>query len=254
MPSDLGELPLTGERTAPGIWHENYWFRRHEAAYAFATGLVRGRVLEIGCGEGYGAARLAETASALLAIDYDALTIRHAARTYRRTQFARANLAALPVRDATIDLVVSLQVIEHVWLPGQFLGECHRVLAPGGRLLLSTPNRLTFSPDRDAPTNLFHTHEFTAAELVDLLRGSGYTVETLLGLHAAARLRALDAHYGGSFAQAQLAAPPEQWDGQLRRDVAGVSVADFEISGSDPDAALDLIVLAGPVTAGAAHR
>jgi hypothetical protein len=43
-----GTLPLTGERTVPGIWHENYWFRRHEAAYAFASGLVHGRVLEVG--------------------------------------------------------------------------------------------------------------------------------------------------------------------------------------------------------------
>ena len=32
-------LALTGERTAPGVWHENYWFRRHEAAYAALPGL-----------------------------------------------------------------------------------------------------------------------------------------------------------------------------------------------------------------------
>jgi hypothetical protein len=32
MSDDLGTLPLTGERTVPGVWHENYWFRRHEAA------------------------------------------------------------------------------------------------------------------------------------------------------------------------------------------------------------------------------
>src|SRR4051812_178134 len=72
------ELPLTGERTVPGIPAENYWFRRHEAAYEFALSHVRGRVLEVGCGEGYGTAVLATAADAVLGIDYDQLTIAHA--------------------------------------------------------------------------------------------------------------------------------------------------------------------------------
>ena len=50
-------LPVTGERTVPGLPHENYWFRRHEAAYvALAPRCADARVLEAGCGEGYGAA------------------------------------------------------------------------------------------------------------------------------------------------------------------------------------------------------
>ncbi len=53
-------LTLTGERTLPGIWQENYWLRLHEAAYdVFAPMCAGARVLEAGCGEGYGAARLA---------------------------------------------------------------------------------------------------------------------------------------------------------------------------------------------------
>jgi hypothetical protein len=52
-------LALNGERTLPGIWHENYWLRRHQAAYdVFAPMCAGARVLEAGCGEGYGAARL----------------------------------------------------------------------------------------------------------------------------------------------------------------------------------------------------
>jgi hypothetical protein len=52
-------LALTGERTLPGIWHENYWLRRHQAAYdVFAPMCAGARVLEAGCGDGYGAARL----------------------------------------------------------------------------------------------------------------------------------------------------------------------------------------------------
>jgi hypothetical protein len=109
--------------------------------------------------------------------------------------------------------------------------------------LLTTPNRLTFSPGRDTPTNPFHTHEFTAAELAGLLRAGGFDAD-LLGLHAGSRLRELDAAHGGSFTDAQLADPPERWSPELARDVVGVTVADFVVSAGDPDTALDLLVVA----------
>jgi ubiquinone/menaquinone biosynthesis C-methylase UbiE len=127
-------LPLTGERTVPGIWHENYWFRRHEAAYEFLLRYVRGRtVLEIGSGEGYGAALLAAAARRVIGLDYDAATARHAASQYPSVRFLRANLAALPVRSAALDAVVSLQVIEHVWDHRQFLHECVRACSSSPR-------------------------------------------------------------------------------------------------------------------------
>ncbi len=79
------------------------------------------------------------------------------------------NLAALPLPDASVDVVVNFQVIEHLWDQPQFVAECLRVLRPGGLLLMSTPNRITFSPGRDTPVNPFHTRELNAAELTELL-------------------------------------------------------------------------------------
>ncbi len=241
-------LPLTGERTVPGIARENYWFRRHEAAYMWPA--VRGaRVLEVGCGEGYGTALLARDATSVLGVDYDALTIAHAARTYPQASFARANLAALPVRSATIDVLATLQVIEHVWHHHEFLAQCHRVLRPGGTLLVTTPNRLTFSPGLDVPVNPFHTKEFTATELVALLRACGFVPTFVGGLHSGPRLGELDAAHGGSFVDAQLAAPPDEWPAQLRADVASVRTADFEVyadADRRADDSLDLVVLATP--------
>lgn len=228
----------------PGVPEENYWFRRHEVAYAFAGTLARGRVLDAGCGEGYGASLLSRCADAVVGLDYDQATIAHAAAAYRDSFFVRGNVAALPVAAATIDTVVCLQVIEHLWDDGRFLADCRRVLRPGGRLLLSTPNRLTFAPGQEHSANLFHSHEFVAAELTAAARSGGFVVESLLGVHPAARLRALDARYGGSFPAAQLAAPPAEWPMGLRDDVAAVSVADFQITARDVDAALDLIVVA----------
>ena len=240
-------MPLTGERTVPGIAAENYWFRRHEAAYVFAQPYVAGQVvLEVGCGEGYGTALLAASARRVLGVDYDALTVAHAAASYPQASFVRANLAALPVPSASVDVLATLQVIEHVWNHAEFVRECLRALRPGGLLIVTTPNRLTFSPGLDTPVNPFHTHEFTGAELSELLSRSGFAVEAVLGLHAAPRLRGLDTQHGG-FVAAQLAAPPDRWSERLRDDVAAVAARDFVVLAADVhsvDESLDLVVLA----------
>lgn len=247
MPVNMGVLPLTGERTVPGIPEENYWLRRHEAAYEFALPYVAGRtVLEVGCGEGYGTALLASSAARVLGLDYDALTVAHAAASYPQALFVRASLAALPVPSASIDVLATLQVIEHVWNHPEFVGECARALRPGGLLLITTPNRLTFSPGLDAPVNPFHTREFSAAELTDLLTRCGFVIDTVFGLHAGARLRELDTDHRG-FVTAQLAAPPGRWSQRLRDDVAAVGAAHFAILAADVhcvDESLDLVVLA----------
>lgn len=240
----------------PGIASENYWFRRHQAAYLRLRELVEGpRLLEVGAGEGYGSALLAERVPAVLALDYDASAIGHLARHYPGLAAIRGNLAVLPVADDSIDTIVSLQVIEHVWDHPQFLAECVRVLRPGGLLVLSTPNRLTFSPGSssgDRPVNPFHTHEFTAAELYRLVAGSGLTVRAVQGLFAGPRLGALDRRYAGQggLAGAQLAAPPPDWTAELAADVASVGWRDFAISQDSQDdlaaldPSLDLVLLA----------
>jgi SAM-dependent methyltransferase len=235
---------LTGERTVPGIPHENYWFRRHEAAYLFLAPFMAARsVLEVGCGEGYGTDLLSGSAKRVVGIDYDALTVAHADETYPAAAFLRANLAALPVRSRSVDAVLSLQVIEHVWDHGGYLAECRRVLGPNGLLALTTPNRLTFSPGLDAPVNPFHTKEFTARELTDLVEACGFVVEFMLGLHAGPRLAGFDRSYG-SFVDAQLAGPPAQWPARLLDDVVSVRSSDFPVHDRDVDASLDLVVLA----------
>lgn len=238
------ELVLTGERTLPGIPAENYWFRRHETAYVALLPWVRGAVvLEAGAGEGYGAAMLAGSARQVLAVDYDEAATRHAGAHYPGVDVLRGNLAGLPVRDSAVDAVVNLQVIEHLWDQPGFVAECARALRPAGTFVVTTPNRLTFSPGRDTPLNPFHTRELTAAELTELL-DPHFRVMRMYGVHHGRRLRRLDRRFGGSLIDAQLATPPESWSRGLRRAVAGVRARDFAITEENVDASLDLFAVA----------
>nr|WP_068279368.1 class I SAM-dependent methyltransferase [Aldersonia kunmingensis] len=245
--TDVASLPLTGERTVPGIAEENYWFRRHEVVYRALLSHCAGRdVLEAGAGEGYGADMIADVANKVIGLDYDISAVEHIRARYPRVEMLHGNLAELPLPDEAVDVVVNFQVIEHLWDQLQFLQECRRVLRPGGQLLISTPNRITFSPGRDTPLNPFHTRELNAAEMTELLEAAGLTVATMTGVHHGTSLRALDAKHGGSFIDAQIerALAGEPWPADLTADVAAIGIEDFELREDDIDASLDLVAIA----------
>lgn len=240
-------LPLTGERTVPGIVRENYWFRRHEVVYHWIIQEhdLSGTVVEAGCGEGYGADLLRRQGAQVVALDYDEQVVSHVRRSYPQVQPVQANLVDLPLRSTTVDSVVSLQVIEHLWDLGAFWSECRRVLKPGGRLIVSTPNRLTFSPGvarGQKPTNPFHVEEFDADQLVTLLTEAGFTDVRVLGLRHAERLRTGP---GGDIVRQQIdASLTDSWPQHLLERIAQVSCADFDIGAVESDTDLDLIVVA----------
>ncbi|MDX8055939.1 class I SAM-dependent methyltransferase [Lentzea sp. BCCO 10_0798] len=237
-------LPLTGERTVPGIAEENYWFRRHEAAYLHLIGhCADAVVLEAGCGEGYGAQLIRTVARRVIALDYDELTSRHVAQAYPQLDVLRGNLATLPLRDGSVDVVANLQVIEHLWDQEGFLAECRRVLRPGGKLIVTTPNRLTFSPGQDTPLNPFHTRELAPSELDEMLRDAGFRVDELTGLRHGRRL---DTLLNGQIidAQVEVALSGAPWPAELKEAVESVTVRDFDITPDDMDGCLDLVAVA----------
>jgi len=243
-PEDAARDPLllTGERTLPGIPEENYWFQRHVVAYQMAAAMVAGReVLDAGVGEGYGAAMLASTAASVVGVDIEADVIDHAATAYPSVRFQTADLVSLPFPDGSFDAVVSFQVIEHLQRPREFVSECARVLRPGGRLILSTPNRLTFSPT--GVRNPFHTVEFAAAELRAVLTAS-FVVERMAGTFHGRKIRLLEGVLRGSVPERLIRQPVPEWPAWLRRFVAAVRPSDFRIADRQVDRSLDLIAIA----------
>ena len=246
-------LPLTGERTVPGLAEENYWFRRHEVVYERLADRCVGRdVLEAGAGEGYGADLIAGVARRVIGLDYDETAVAHVKACYPRVDMRHANLVDLPLPDAAVDVVVNFQVIEHLWDQARFVAECARVLRPGGVLLMSTPNRITFSPGLDTPLNPFHTRELNAVELTELLTDAGFRIDGVCGVFHGARLKRLDAKHGGSIIDAQItrAVASAPWPSDLLADVESVGTADFDLvdtrspDGPHIDDSLDLVAIA----------
>jgi SAM-dependent methyltransferase len=167
---------LTGERLDASNQLYAADLARHRVAYRFAEArLGTGRVLDLGCGTGYGSAELAAHPARVIGMD----RIAPAAEARRSAaRFVRGELRGLPFASTSFDVVVSFQVIEHLLDPTDYLREVTRVLRPSGALLLTTPNLL--QSERENP---YHVHEYEAAELeTALLRCFGHV--ELLGISA----------------------------------------------------------------------
>lgn len=158
---------FTGERLIPGQVDVDL-LNEHLARYMFAVRLAGGkRVLDAGCGAGYGAAELARVGGSVVGADVAFEAVAFAREQYQRPnlRFEQASCTALPHPDACFDLVVAFEVIEHLSEWREFLQEARRLLAPGGQFVVSTPNRLYYTESRgDQGANPFHVHEFDFAE------------------------------------------------------------------------------------------
>jgi 2-polyprenyl-3-methyl-5-hydroxy-6-metoxy-1,4-benzoquinol methylase len=190
QPGGVPPLSLTGERTLPDIPEENYWFRRHLAAYEWIAARERGtRVLDMACGEGYGPDLLAETGLSVIGIDGDPEAHEHARLRYRRSNL-RFERSPVERFNASADAVVCLQTIEHLRDPHAALDHFRTLVGPAGRVYISTPNVLTLAPEGAARSdNPWHLREYRSREFAGLCAETFASVE-IYGLFHARRLRA----------------------------------------------------------------
>jgi len=176
-------VEFTGERVIPGQVNDDLW-SEHVARYAFASRFAEGkRVLDAGCGAGYGAAELAQSALQVTGLDIAPDAVEYARSTYPipNLLFLVSSCTATPVRLNSFELVVAFEVIEHLEDYRAFLNECARVVTPQGLFIVSSPNKSYYAESRaKTGPNPFHEHEFEAEEFVSELSRVFSNVRLLL--------------------------------------------------------------------------
>jgi len=158
----------TAERSSHLDPSENVIYQRHLIAYKEAAKIISGTVLEIGSGEGYGIMELAPKAEHYIAVDKYNTQISEELKKENNITFIQANIPPLiAIEDNSIDFVVTFQVIEHIKDDKQFLREIYRVLKPGGKMILTTPNILM-----SLSRNPWHFREYNPDEMRGVIESS----------------------------------------------------------------------------------
>ncbi|RSL33014.1 methyltransferase domain-containing protein [Salibacterium salarium] len=167
-------LEDTGERIIPKeMKPENGMLLEHLARYTFATPYVKGRVLDIATGTGYGAQLVAKMKkkdiTEMMGVDIDPTTIQYAKQHYHHPllTFQTGDILNpdLVNEIGIFDTILSFETIEHVPDDKAFFENIMKLLRPGGILLLSTP----FGQGRGKPSRSpFHYHQLTEEEFREL--------------------------------------------------------------------------------------
>ena len=156
----------TTEIASDKIASDNPIHQRLLKAYYLAKEYVQGDLLEIGCGEGRGIGLLQQQCKSYTAIDKIQSVVESLTEKYPNVAFIQDNIPPLnKIESNSYDYVISFQVIEHIRNDKLFLEEIHRVLRPGGKALLTTPNI-----KKTLTRNPWHIREYTADQLTALAK------------------------------------------------------------------------------------
>lgn len=159
----------TGERLETHVYNDNTINHLHR--YALAMNLIIGKdVLDIASGEGYGSYLISYKAHHVYGVDIDYDIIKDASKKYKRNnlEFILGSTSNVPLKDNSVDVVISFETIEHHDEHELMMLEIKRVLRPQGVLLISSPDKYFYSDLRNYK-NKFHIKELYKNEFVDLI-------------------------------------------------------------------------------------
>lgn len=162
-------LKFTGERYVPGT-HGSIELE-HLHRYFIAREFSRDKfVLDIASGEGYGSAILADVAATVVGVDISLEAVMHSREVYKKEnlRFLEGSCSKIPLPDASVDVVVSFETIEHHDEHQKMMLEIKRVLRADGILIISSPDKQNYSIEPNL-SNPHHVKELYCQEFKSLL-------------------------------------------------------------------------------------
>ena len=169
-------MEATEVRKLAQLEDEHWWYRerRHLLAKAIAD-LAPGRALDVGAAGGGNTRVLRDHGWKAIALEYGEDGAEVAAG--RGLATLRADATSLPVADASLDLVVAFDLLEHLVDDDAAVSEVHRVLRPEGTYLIAVPADPRLWSDHDEAVD--HVRRYTRTGLVDLLERGRFRVESV---------------------------------------------------------------------------
>ena len=184
----------TTEIASEVIASDNPIHQRLLKAYYLSLPYISGDVLEIGCGEGRGVQLIAPKAATFTGLDKIQSVIDNLKQKFPDGDFRQAIIPPFAgLEDNSFDCIVSFQVIEHIKKDQMFLEEIFRVLKPGGKALITTPN-IKMSLSR----NPWHIREYTAEQL-EKLAGQVFPKVRMMGITGNEKVLTYHEHYEMGF-------------------------------------------------------
>lgn len=163
MISNSIKMLKTAERVYGMEKSDNYLFQRQSFAYKKAADIIKGEVLELGTGEGYGISMLSSHVDKLITLDKFKPSLKE--RSFDNVEYRHSRFPPFrDIPDNSMDYVVSLLTIEHMRNDNFFVKEIKRVLKKNGKAIITTPNK-----KMTLIRNPWHYREYTRDELYELL-------------------------------------------------------------------------------------
>ena len=230
-------------------------FCRHLTVYEHCVSLVKGkRVLDLGCSDGYGSFLLSRKAKKVVGMDIDHQAINLAVQKYQSRNLSFLVADALKIsRMRKFDLVISLQLIEHISDTDSYLNQIKKILKKGGKAIFSTPNKQMRLAKGEKPWNPFHVREYDLLEFQRVL-AEHFSKVTILGLQATPEIYKIEKkrlYLRRMIAKIDVFRlyqhfPREIADwllGRFKKKIRQVSSSDFWVSQENMETSLDFIAL-----------